>query len=55
MQTSTNQYIKPLTTKINSAGNLEIGGCDMVDLAEKYSTPLYVYRRRNSEKYLQGL
>ncbi len=42
MQTSTNQYIKPLTTKINSAGNLEIGGCDMVDLAEKYSTPLYV-------------
>lgn len=42
MQTSTNQYIKPLTTKINSAGNIEIGGCDMVDLAEKYSTPLYV-------------
>lgn len=42
MQTSTNQYIKPLTTKINSAGNIEIGGCDIVDLAEKYSTPLYV-------------
>ena len=42
MQTSTNQYIKPLTTKINSAGNIGIGGCDIVDLAEKYSTPLYV-------------
>lgn len=42
MPISTNQYIKPLTTKINSAGNIEIGGCDMVDLAEKYSTPLYV-------------
>ena len=39
---STNQSLKPLTAKINEAGNLEIGGCDMVELAEKYGTPLYV-------------
>lgn len=39
---STNQSLKPLTTKINDAGNLEIGGCDLISLAEKYGTPLYV-------------
>lgn len=39
---STNQFLKPLTTKINDAGNLEIGGCDLVKLAEEYGTPLYV-------------
>lgn len=42
MTSSTNQFQKPITTKINNAGNIEIGGCDLVDLAEKYSTPLYV-------------
>ena len=39
---STNQFLKPLTAKRNEAGNLEIGGCDLVELAEKYGTPLYV-------------
>ena len=39
---STNQSLKPITTKINDAGNLEIGGCDLVRLTEKYGTPLYV-------------
>lgn len=38
-----NQSIMPLTAKVNELGNLEIGGCDVVDLAEKYRTPLYVY------------
>lgn len=38
-----NQSLKPITTKINAQGHLEIGGCDLVELAEKYSTPLYVY------------
>ena len=42
MTQSTNQLLKPLTTTINSAGNLEIGGCDLVKLAQKYKTPLYV-------------
>ena len=37
---STNQSLKPITTERN--GNLHIGGCDLVDLAHKYGTPLYV-------------
>ncbi|HYE11343.1 MAG TPA: diaminopimelate decarboxylase [Patescibacteria group bacterium] len=30
------------TTSINEKGNLSIGGCDTVELAKDYSTPLYV-------------
>lgn len=30
------------TMKINHLGHLEIGGCDVVDLAKKYGTPLIV-------------
>ncbi len=37
-----NQSIKPVTTTINNRGNLEIGGCDLVELAKQYKTPLYV-------------
>lgn len=37
---STNQLLKPITLKREK--NLTIGGCDMVDLAQKYGTPLYV-------------
>lgn len=43
MNSSTNQLLKPITTKINAQGNLEIGGCDLVELAQKYETPLYVF------------
>lgn len=42
MQESINQFLKPITMKINDNQNLEIGGCDLVELAQKYSTPLYV-------------
>lgn len=28
--------------KVNEGGNLEIGGCDVKELAEKYGTPLYI-------------
>lgn len=42
MQTSTNQFLKPQTTKRNSSGNLEIGGCDLTELVKEYKTPLYV-------------
>lgn len=44
-----NQNIKPLTTKINNNGNLEISGCDLVELAKKYKTPLYVIDRNTLE------
>lgn len=42
MTFSTNQSIKPITTEVNKKGNLSIGGCDLLELAEKYETPLYV-------------
>lgn len=31
------------TLKINGAGHLEIGGCDTVELAQEFGTPLYVF------------
>ncbi len=31
------------TLKVNDKGHLEIGGCDCLDLAKKYGTPLYVF------------
>ncbi len=42
MTKSTNQSLKPTTLRVNNSGNLEIGGCDTVDLANTYDTPLYV-------------
>lgn len=30
------------TQRVNGAGRLEIGGCDAVDLAKRFGTPLYV-------------
>ena len=42
MQKTINQNIKPYNTKRNEKGNLEISGCDAVELAQKYGTPLYV-------------
>ena len=43
MQKTPNQSIEPVTLKINQDNHLELGGCDLVELAEKYGTPLYVY------------
>lgn len=37
---SINQSIKPITIEIKN--NLTIGGCDLVELAKSYGTPLYV-------------
>ncbi len=37
---SVNQSIRPITFEVKD--NLTIGGCDLVELAKKYGTPLYV-------------
>ena len=37
---STNQYLRPVTTEKRE--HIYIGGCDTIDLAKKYGTPLYV-------------
>lgn len=50
---STNQFLNPITTNINEAGNIEIGGCDLVKLAEEYGTPLYVLDEQTIRKICQ--
>lgn len=45
--------------KLNTSGHLEIGGCDSVDLAKEYGTPLYVMDeaviRRNCRLYKDAM
>ncbi len=47
------------TLKINSAGHLEIGGCDTIELVKKHGTPLYVMDemviRNNCRMYKEAL
>ena len=38
---SVNQKLKPITAKIVN-NSLNIGGCDVAELAKQYGTPLYV-------------
>ena len=33
----------PLGTRVNEQGHLEVGGCDVVELAERFGTPAYIY------------
>ena len=33
----------PLAAEVNKQGHLLIGGCDVVDLAEEFGTPLYLF------------
>ena len=37
------QGVLPLTAGINAAGHLTIGGCDAVELARQFGTPVYVF------------
>ena len=38
----------PLGTRVNERGHLEVGGCDVVELAERYGTPgLHLRRGRH--------
>ena len=39
--------IYPIGTRLNSAGRLEIGGCDTVELAREFGTPAYVYSEQD--------
>jgi len=33
----------PLTAEVNNQGHIVIGGCDVVDLAKEFGTPLYLF------------
>jgi diaminopimelate decarboxylase len=43
MATTALSQAYPLGTTIDERGHLEVGGCDVVELAERYGTPAYVY------------
>src|ERR671938_1396014 len=36
-------HVYPLGSRLNEAGRLEVGGCDVVELADEFGTPAYVY------------
>ena len=36
-------HVYPLGSRLNEAGHLEIGGCDVLELAREFGTPAYVY------------
>ncbi len=33
----------PIDARVNEAGRLEVGGCDIVDVARQHGTPAYIY------------
>jgi diaminopimelate decarboxylase len=39
----THTLIYPHTSRHNAAGHLEVGGCDVVGLADRFGTPLFIY------------
>src|SRR5579859_6616779 len=49
----------PVTYRVNAAGHMEVGGCDLVDLARVHGTPLYVYDeatvRQRSAEYVAAM
>jgi diaminopimelate decarboxylase len=49
----------PVTYRVNAAGHMEVGGCDLVELAREHGTPLYVYDeatvRQRASEYLAAM
>jgi len=43
MAATARSHAYPLGTRVNERGHLEIAGCDVIELAERYGTPAYVY------------
>jgi diaminopimelate decarboxylase len=39
----THTFIYPHTSRHDARGHLEVGGCDVVELADRFGTPLFVY------------
>src|ERR1700674_2456281 len=35
-------HVFPLGSRLNERGRLEVGGCDVIELAEEFGTPAYV-------------
>ena len=39
---SPNRNFAPITSEVNEQGLLQVGGCGLSSLAERYGTPLYI-------------
>jgi diaminopimelate decarboxylase len=52
-------HVYPAGTRVNAAGHLELGGCDAIELAREYGTPVYVVveddLRRRARAFVDGL
>jgi len=50
--------VYPVGSRVNEEGHLEIVGCDVVELAERFGTPAYIYAeddiRRRAEEYVRA-
>jgi diaminopimelate decarboxylase len=50
--------VYPVGSRVNKDGHLEIAGCDVVELAERFGTPAYVYdegdMRRRAGEFVQA-
>jgi len=50
--------VYPLGSRVNELGHLEVGGCDVVELATEFGTPAYVYveddLRARARAYLEA-
>jgi diaminopimelate decarboxylase len=50
--------VYPEGSRVNEAGHLEIAGCDVLELADRFGTPAYIYAeddiRRRAEEYLRA-
>jgi diaminopimelate decarboxylase len=51
-------HVYPLGSRLNEHGRLEVGGCDVVELAREFGTPAYVYAeddmRSRARAYLEA-
>jgi diaminopimelate decarboxylase len=54
----TDSAVYPIGTRVNARGRLEIGGCDVVELAREFGTPAYAYAvadlRERARAYLRA-
>jgi len=50
--------VYPVGSRVNERGHLEIGGCDVVDVAAELGTPSYIYAeddiRHRARAYLEA-
>jgi diaminopimelate decarboxylase len=48
-----NQGLLPLTARVNAQDHLEIGGCDVISLVERFGSPLYILDEMSLRKACQ--